>query len=276
MPKLSQGTLTLAGLAVFAVWLFGVLPFLYGPPPRFAEAGSPPHTQSEQAGQHAATKPDGSAHSPFFIRIPKTTQEATQEADDRKEKAATDWWLMIFTGAVALFTFLLVGATVLLYRAGERQLALATKTAEQQLRAYVNVKNAYVLNVADKTKRIITVEIENFGQTPAHDMILHGTAKALEWPLKRVLVLPPLDRSKVSIAPLAPRCTTALSIPLSILSDWEETQLQQGRAGIYTWGEIYYRDSFGVDQRTWFRLVCEGEGLPEGKIHATQEGNGCT
>ena len=37
MPKLSEGKFALGGLAIFAVWVFAVLPVLYYPPPRFAE-----------------------------------------------------------------------------------------------------------------------------------------------------------------------------------------------------------------------------------------------
>jgi hypothetical protein len=134
MPRLSQGMFALAGLAIFAIWLFGVLPFLYGPPPRFAESGSPPQAHTDQAAQQAATKPDGSMSAPFFIRIPKTVKEEAEEAADRREKSSTDRWLMIFTGAVALFTLLLVGATVLLYRAGEKQLLHARRSSAIQSR----------------------------------------------------------------------------------------------------------------------------------------------
>jgi hypothetical protein len=132
MPKISDGRLALGLLAVFAIWLFAVLPFLYGPPPRFAETGSPPQAHADQTGQQSAAKPDGSVTAPFFIRIPKTAEEEADEASDRREKTSTDRWLMIFTGAVALFTLLLVGATVMLYFAGEKQLRLASETGKRQ------------------------------------------------------------------------------------------------------------------------------------------------
>lgn len=132
MQKVSDGRLALGLLAAGAIWLFAVLPFLYGPPPRFAETGSPPQAHADQAGQQPAAKPDGSISAPFFIRIPKTANEEAEEASDRREKSSTDRWLMIFTGAVAVFTFLLVGATVLLYFAGEKQLRLASETGKRQ------------------------------------------------------------------------------------------------------------------------------------------------
>jgi hypothetical protein len=132
MPKISDGRLALGLAAAFAIWLFAVLPFLYGPPPRFAETSSPPQAHTDQAAQQSAAKPDGSVTAPFFIRIPKTANEEAEEASDRREKSSTDRWLMIFTGAVALFTLLLVGATVMLYLAGEKQLRLASETSKRQ------------------------------------------------------------------------------------------------------------------------------------------------
>jgi hypothetical protein len=130
MPKFSQGTSALAGLAAFALWLFVALPFLYGPPPRFAETSNLSHGQSESV--QIAGKPDGTVNAPFFIRIPKTAKEEAEEIRERQEKLSTDRLLMIFTGAVALFTLLLVGATILLYRAGEKQLKLASAIAQRR------------------------------------------------------------------------------------------------------------------------------------------------
>jgi hypothetical protein len=132
MPKITDSQLALGLLAAGAIWLFAVLPFLYGPPPRFTEPSSPPQSHTDHAGQQAAIKPDGSVTAPFFIRMPKTAKEKAEEASDRREKSSTDRWLMIFTGAVALFTLLLVGATVLLYLAGEKQLRLASEVSKRQ------------------------------------------------------------------------------------------------------------------------------------------------
>jgi hypothetical protein len=271
MPKLSQGTLTLAGLAAFAVWLFVVLPFLYGPPPRFVEASSPPQTHTEQSSEQSATKPDGSVNAPFFIRIPKTAKEEAEEAAERHEKTSTDRWLMIFTGAVALFTLLLVGATVLLYRAGEKQLRLSTRTAEWQLRAYLHVERAMVENIEDPKKRVVKIHIKNFGQTPALHVITKIGEHVREWPLKTDLGDFPEDLRR-GITPLGPGGWHYIMVPVGDLSPWEEGQLQAGKAGIYAWGEVTYF-ALGEKRTTTFRLVCEGEGLPTGAMHPTETGN---
>jgi hypothetical protein len=195
MPKFSEGTLALGGLAAAAIWLFAVLPFLYGPPPRFAETSSPPQANADQASQEPAAKPDGSVNAPFFIRIPKTAKEEAEEASDRREKSSTDRWLMIFTGAVALFTLLLVGATVMLYFAGEKQLRLASETSKRQSdemqksigaanrsatvaenaliaadRAWISIKAEVTRPLTFKDDKIdlgVNFEIVNVGNSPA-------------------------------------------------------------------------------------------------------------
>jgi hypothetical protein len=252
-----------------------VLPFLYGPLPRFAETGGPPQTHAEESEQKPAAKPDGTVTAPFFIRIPKTAKEEAEEAADRRDKSSTDRWLMIFTGAVALFTLLLVVATALLYQAGERQLHLSRETAQRQLRAYVHVKGAEVQNIGDPSKRRVIIIIENSGQTPAYEVRFRAGEHVREWPLKTEFGDFP-DDLRTAIGPLGSNGTYIMPVPVSSLSAWEEEQLQGGKAGIYAWGDINYIDCFGKPQRTWFAYVCEGEGLPKGAMHLFGKENGAT
>jgi hypothetical protein len=55
--------------------------------------------------------------------FPPLRAQKKQDAQERREKASSDWWLTIFNGIVALFTALLFGFNILLWRAGERQYA---------------------------------------------------------------------------------------------------------------------------------------------------------
>ena len=121
----------------------------------------------------------------------------------------------------------------------------------------------------------MVVEIENFGQTPAKEVVFHVGEHVREWPLDSVLADPPEDLRR-GVGPLAPRGAYFIPVPVSPLSLWEEGELQAGRAAIYAWGDINYLDCFDQPRRTWFRMVCEGEGLPTGSMHLTQEGNGAT
>jgi hypothetical protein len=65
-------------------------------------------------------------------------------------------------------------------------------------------------------------------------------------------------------------------VPIDILSAWEENELKGGRAGVYAWGVIAYEDIFGGRHITNVRLVCEGDGLAKGNMHACESGNDAT
>jgi hypothetical protein len=240
MAKPSEGTLALAGLAIFAFWLFAMLPFLYGPPPRFAEASSPPQSHADQAAQQAAAKPDGSIAAPFFIRIPKTAKEKAEEAADRHEKSSTDRWVMIFTGAVALFNLLLVGATVLLYRAGEKQLNHLSETAERQLRAYVLVDTSDI-RLRDGHTLEAFIFLKNFGQTPAYDVkswVDMRVAGPQRLPFDQNL---PFGFQTM----IGPGGNFIIGPDQISISAEVPDQIKTGTKVIFVWGEVSYRDTFG-------------------------------
>jgi hypothetical protein len=160
MPKLSEGQIALGGLAAIFVWAFVILPFLYGPPPRFAETSRPPQPHSEQPTQNAGTEPKGTKSAPLFVQIiptPKTAEERAQETEERQEKTSTDWWLTSFTGAVAFFTLALVGATGALWYAGERQIRVMGRAARQQYEAMTESNGAarFAAEAADLSARAL-------------------------------------------------------------------------------------------------------------------------
>src|ERR1700730_11744363 len=98
MPRVLQRNLGLAGLAIFAVWMFAVLPFLYGPPPRFAESSHKQQSHSTQPDQQASAEPRGTASEPFFVQVLPAKKSATEAEEDRRErdqKASNEWLLMV-------------------------------------------------------------------------------------------------------------------------------------------------------------------------------------
>jgi hypothetical protein len=182
MLKITEGQYVLGAATAFAVWVFAVLPFLYGPVPRSAETSQPPHAHSEQAAQYAQTEPRGTIDAPFVVKVlptPKTVEEAANEAQERREKSSTDWWLMVFTGFVAVFTLMLAGATVQLYRAGERQLKLIERNATEQSRdikasidlARAEFVSAHYPRIILRDARVVGENViyllTNIGATPA-------------------------------------------------------------------------------------------------------------
>jgi hypothetical protein len=178
-----------------------------------------------------------------------------------------------FTFWIAIFTLVLAASTIGLWIATILTLSHSRKTAQMQLRAYVMLSGANVRYSDKPNERFVAVEIKNYGQTPANDVVFIVGEHVREWPLKTIL--PSLDEKSMrrSIAPLPPTSITFHRVPISDLSSWEEGELRAGRAGVYIWGKITYRDIFADRWETEIRLVCEGEGLRTGLMHPTQDGN---
>jgi hypothetical protein len=257
VPRISEGQYALGALTIFAVWVFFVLPFLYGPPPRLAETRSPPQAHSEQTDSKPGTEPRGSADAPFFVQVvpaPKTAEERAQEAQDRQEKSSTDWWLMVFTGAVALFTLMLVGATALLYRAGERQLAHLDRTAKRELRAYVFVDTVHIKHILDGNGvPEAVVRVKNFGQTPAYEACaVTGFAVSTHPPPQGLLTISDeaLAESKTrsSMGPGQTEIVIASPRPQlnRPLTDQERYEVGSGGATIYVYGRLVTVISLGT------------------------------
>jgi hypothetical protein len=141
MPKLSEGTIALGGLALLAIWLFIVLPILYLP----REIHAQQQIRPIQRAENVDVKPDGSPQSPFSVQVipaPKSAEERAQEAEDREEKKSADRWLVRWTAALFIATAGLIVATGVLGYFAYRQLrdmkdsiAAATDSAKQARRS---------------------------------------------------------------------------------------------------------------------------------------------
>jgi hypothetical protein len=198
-------------------------------------------------------------------------------ADDRI--ADYTWWLTFFTavlGGASIFqAYFLIRADAtakIAADAARKSADTAADTAKKELRAYVNVATARVHNLEKTSGRHIIVETRNFGKTPAHDERFLCGEHVREWPLQTILPPPP-ENLRTSVDALPPGRKSIMKIPVSDLSEWEECELRDGRAGVYFWGTITYTDVFGDPHFTNIRLVCEGEGLASGHMHATEDGN---
>jgi hypothetical protein len=188
-------------------------------------------------------------------------------------------WLERFTGLLALVSFM---QGIFLYRADKsarvsadaatKAVNVASDNAKKQFRAYVYVSGAKVQNLDKENDRYVIVEIKNFGQIPAYDKRFWGGVHVREWPLASVLREAP-EETRMGNEALPPGRLSILRVPVGELSEWEERELREGRAGVYLWGRVTYRDAFGDSHFTNLRFVCEGEGLASGFLHATEEGN---
>jgi hypothetical protein len=100
------------------------------------------------------------------------------------------------------------------------------------------------------------IVVKNTGQTPAYGLSWRATFAAREVPVTEEI---PLDRTKKA---------AALNLPSSgVLSykwtftEWEKgwnERIAKGNAAIFAIGEISYKDAYGVQRFTKYRLIHGG------------------
>lgn len=215
------------------------------------------------------------------VAIVVATAVLTHNPSGGSEAAATanqagvedyHWWQ--YSGAwIAAFTIVLTFSTAGMWWVNERSLDHAKQSSERQLRAYVHVASAKVKNLDKASGREIVVVVKNYGQTPALKARFRSAEHVREWPLQGALD----DLSKVEIRTgveaLPFGRPVIMHIPVGDLTEWSERALRNGEHAIYFWGLVTYEDVFGKPHFTRIRLVCEGEGVASGSMHATEEGN---
>lgn len=157
------------------------------------------------------------------------------------------------------------------------QTIIARRTAQRQLRAYVLSDSSTIFNVANpvplyagqqlaQTDARITntaagpgtlLTIKNLGQTPAFKVIHWGYICFREYPLNATLPAPPTTPS--SNAPsmvLGPGQISTKMLELNpALTAAQITDLRNGVAAIYVYGEITYQDAFGQKRTTHYRVM---------------------
>ena len=118
--KLSEDRFVLGFVVLCAAWILFGLPFLYGPPPRFAQSGRPPQAGSEQAAQNpqANAQPDSRGMAQEAQVRGETSQDAwetrrraqeSRNSDGRAaqktidERARTNYFESAFSDAMAVY-----------------------------------------------------------------------------------------------------------------------------------------------------------------------------
>jgi hypothetical protein len=147
-------------------------------------------------------------------------------------------------------------------------------TARRQLRAYVLVSGAKVLNPADPTKRIFQLSIKNFGQTPAHDLKFWVGAGIKDYPLTEKLDTPSEDMKR-AVDVLAPGRLSIMEVPVATTA-WAELALANKAGAIYGHGQVTYLDAFNAERKTNFRMMCVSEQIAGGRVSPCEDGNSYT
>jgi hypothetical protein len=202
---------------------------------------------------------------------------ASEEAKSPKQIHGIAAWAQRLAEPMTLLTLILAFATVGLFCSTWELVTDTRRSAEKQLRAYVFADQNITIGL-DAGNHIVTgIPFKNFGQTPASDFKRWICAALLEAPLNSTLPdsdekLPP------SIALLAPTQSTWVigrppicgSSPKDrALTADEKNEFTEGKKVIYIYGMAIYKDAFGVDRWTRFRIFSRN-----GTIAFPEEGNG--
>jgi hypothetical protein len=179
-------------------------------------------------------------------------------------------------------TILLLGLTVALvkcqidemrkvYEPIAQQAKVADDTESRQLRAYVfTLIPKRPQSYAAGIENTYTVTFANGGATPAYVLAYHLYARFLV--LEHVL---PLDEYKPDAWPrhmigdylFKERAQTYDSVPFT-LSEAQTTLIKEGKGGVFFWGRMDYRDTFGCRHYTKF---CVGVWAQTGSLPGQYE-----
>jgi hypothetical protein len=269
------------------------------PSPRPPNSSQPPQSKSKGSKQQTANDLRGTEQSPLVIKVlptPKTKEESAQDRNDHNEKAATDWWLVRFNGALVVVVFLQWIWMVRQEKWMRKNIEIAQKaadaakesaevaqttvktmedTAERQLRAYIHVGGGKdkgpILDAPDGPE--VWLLLKNTGQTPAYKVEHWIKAGILPYPLNSDLTGPD-ESAKMTKIVLPPG--VEMNLFWKTGTPLERAQIDAIRDGtecrLYVWGEVHYLDAFDKPRFTKFRFMHGGptRGVD---IEACEEGN---
>lgn len=265
----------------FWTFLFGVLLTTYVFAATFKYLPSPLEMFGNVAAECRQAAIDGQKQSKGSNSAPKERPSSLEhsksnnlENDPDAQKREYDCLIAKYTGSVADFTRWLVFATALLAGFGFWQVIISRQTARRQLRAYVDIQSGQVLGFDTGTVRVRMVT-KNSGQTPAYEVDQWIAVGADDFPPKTGFHAqdpkpPPLKTT------LAPGAVHTAFQEYGQLSAGQIAKIKDGKAAIWAWGEITYKDAFGRSRKSWFRFIYRGvvDTDPPGGMSAAAEGNG--
>lgn len=158
-------------------------------------------------------------------------------------------------------------------RAAVAATQLAENTAVAQLRAYVHVASVTgALPNGEGGVFAVSVEVRNFGQTPARNVRTWLAVWPAGYPDAGDFANAPRDLGVP--ATLAPGGHVSLIHGIGPILSWLAT-FRAGTHAVYAYGRITYTDAFGNERFTNYRLVCYGPRVAggNGAFDLCREGN---
>ena len=171
------------------------------------------------------------------------------------------------TAFIAWFTWTLKRSTDRLWQASNNQLDLSKENTCWQLRAYLGITGAPIVEGDDHW--IVAVDYWNKGQTPAHDVRSSFSVQLLNSDPNPEF--PPADDWPGSwvIVPTA-HATPDRRVNISAA---QREAMTIGTEAIYAWGHIAYRDVFDGRVHVTFRYRVRRSAAGKWQLHPEAEGN---
>jgi hypothetical protein len=151
----------------------------------------------------------------------------------------------------------------------ERIIAQMKETTERDLRAYIGVSKVFLVLTVPIVP-VGSVEIQNFGRTPAYK--LRQWIGIAPFPYPPPEPLPQSSHTLASIAVVHPGVKFTSIVPLKKPFPLN-TKIGTLDLTIYVYGEVIYEDAFGKERHTSFRFIYGG---PEGANKPVPSADGKT
>ncbi|GBF25242.1 hypothetical protein MnTg02_00272 [bacterium MnTg02] len=143
--------------------------------------------------------------------------------------------------------------------AAEKTVGVAKETAERELRAYINYKQG-AIGRFDSGRPFAEVSFQNYGQTPAYDVVGSVEVKFTE-DIHMDSFPEPDQKSRKQFGVLGPTAfySSVLTLDDPSLTQTQKDMLLNGKAALFVYGSVNYKDVFDRPRTTKFRMIFGGD-----------------
>ncbi len=181
-----------------------------------------------------------------------------------------------FPGACMILVAIALNLQQIIWKEEAADKKQAPTDAEvRQMRAYINVVDARVTQLAVGKPIIGYVTFKNTGQTPGHDVKAWIGVGLVKHPVTEKPMSHPADFNPPGFVLAAGGVhPVGKDVPHAVTPE-DMQNLQAGSYAIRVWGGVTYKDAYGNPRETGFRYLYAREtGLPpSGAMTAMHEGN---
>jgi hypothetical protein len=191
----------------------------------------------------------------FFLDLKERKENRKERREQHEETAAQ---LLVAQGH-AEATKKSADAATASATAATATIKLMRKISRKELRARVFVLGAKRLGMTSVPGSFdAEITIKNFGKIPAY-RCTHRVAIILATnpvPEDQIPALQRTGQEPRIVLPPEGEVTVIKTLPLGTFSNTQHTQVGQGSFAVYIYGEILYRDGFGKERVSKFRMKC--------------------